>query len=55
MSIVFFGLAVCVLLTALFVLLRDPARKRRKSATEAFDDDEILRELLLEMEQEENK
>ena len=53
MSIVFFGLALGVLLTALFVLIRDPSPQRSKptAASEKLSkDDEILRELLLEME-----
>ena len=53
MSIVFFALALGVLLTAVFVLIRDPSPQRSKPTVvneKLSNDDEILRELLLEME-----
>ena len=52
MSAIFFALAICVLATAVFVLLRDPARKQEQSATkiDPAEEDEILQGLLLEME-----
>ena len=53
MSIVFFALALGVLLTAVFVLIRDPSPQRSKptiASEKLSKDDKILRELLLEME-----